>query len=328
MAARPGSERDHQIAEEQAALRRVAVLVARGVPPGEVFAAVTAEAGRLLGAHRAAMSQYDPGGTVTVVAAWSAVGAAVAIGTQWSLGWRDVQSLVFQTGRAARLDDYAEATGPAGEIARTAGVDAAVAVPISVEGRLWGVMSVASTRQRPLPADTEARLAGFTELAATTIANLQARTELRGFAAEQAALRRVATMVARAAPPEEIFAAVSAEAGRVLGADFTFLSRYDADNAATIVASWSGASAAFPAGTRVNLGGRNIHTLVFQTGQAARIDDYTDASGQATDLAREYGLRSGSGVPVSVEGRLWGVMNVARTQEQPLPADIEARLAG
>jgi GAF domain-containing protein len=328
MAARPGSERDHQIAEEQAALRRVAVLVARAAPPGEVFTAVTAEAGRLLGAHRAAMSRYDPGGTVTVVAAWSAVGAAVAIGTQWSLGWRDVQSLVFQTGRAARLDDYAEATGPAGEIARTAGVDAAVAVPISVEGRLWGVMSVASTRQRPLPADTEARLAGFTELAATTIANLQARTELRGFAAEQAALRRVATMVARAAPPEEIFAAVSAEAGRVLGADFTFLSRYDADNAATIVASWSGASAAFPAGTRVNLGGRNIHTLVFQTGQAARIDDYTDASGPATDLAREYGLRSGAGVPVSVEGRLWGVMNVARTQEQPLPADIEARLAG
>src|SRR5258707_344470 len=88
--------------------------------------------------------------------------------------------------------------------------------------------------------------------------------------AARGAPRRVATMVARAAPPEEIFAAVSAEAGRVLGADFTFLSRYDADNAATIVASWSGASAAFPAGTRVNLGGRNIHTLVFQTGQAAR----------------------------------------------------------
>jgi signal transduction histidine kinase len=293
MAARPGSERDHQIAEEQAALRRVAVLVARGVPPGEVFAAVTTEAGRLLGAHRAAMSRYDPGGTVTVVAAWSAVGAAVAVGTQWSLGWRDVQSLVFQTGQAARLDDYAEATGPAGEIARAAGVDGAVAVPISVEGRLWGVMSVASTRRRPLPADTEARLAGFTDLAATTIATTQARMELRGFAEEQAALRRVATMVARAAQPEEIFAAVSAEAG-----------------------------------TRVNLGGRNIHTLVSQTGQAARIDDYSEASGPATDLAREYGLRSAAGVPVSVEGRLWGVMNVARTQEQPLPADIEERLAG
>jgi GAF domain-containing protein len=328
MAARPGSERDHQIAEEQAALRRVAVLVAHGIPPEEVFAAVTAEAGRLLGAHRAALSQYNPGGTVTVVAAWSAVGAAVAIGTQWSLGWRDVQSLVFQTGRAAHLDDYAEATGPAGEIARAAGVDAAVAVPISVEGRLWGVMSVASTRQRPLPADTEARLAGFTELAATTIANMQARMELRGFAEEQAALRQVAMMVARGAPPEEIFGAVSAEAGRVLGADFTFLGRYDADNTATIVASWSGASTAFPVGTRVNLGGRNILTLVLQTGQAARIEDYSEASGPATDLAREYGLRSGAGVPVRVEGRLWGVMNVARTQEQPLPADIEARLAG
>ena len=74
-----------------------------------------------------------------------------------------------------------------------------------------------STRE-PLPADTEARLAGFTELAATAIANAQARAELRGFAEEQAALRRVAVLVARAAPPEEVFAAVAEEAGRLLRA--------------------------------------------------------------------------------------------------------------
>ena len=83
------------------------------------------------------------------------------------------------------------------------------------------------TREEPLPADTEARLAGFTELVATAIANAQARVELRGFAEEQAALRRVATLVAQAAPPEEVLAAVTEEAGRLLNADYTVMSRYD-----------------------------------------------------------------------------------------------------
>ena len=46
---------------------------------------------------------------------------------------------------------------------------------------------------------------------------------------EQAALRRVALLVARAAPPEEVFAAVAAEAGRLLDSDLTVMGRYDAD---------------------------------------------------------------------------------------------------
>jgi signal transduction histidine kinase len=51
-------------------------------------------------------------------------------------------------------------------------------VPISVEGRLWGVMAVVSTRDEPLPTDTEARLAGFTELAATALATAEAQAAL------------------------------------------------------------------------------------------------------------------------------------------------------
>src|SRR6266516_2788349 len=202
MTASPERSRDHRIADEQAALRRVAVLVARAAPPGEVFAAVTEEAGRLLGAGH---------GAVRVVAAWSSTGAAVPVGTRVGVGGRNVHTLVFQTGRAARLDDYAGVSGAAADVAREFGFRAAVGAPISVEGRLWGVMAVASTHEQPLPADTEARLAGFTELAATAIASAQTRVELRGFAEQQAALRRVATLVARAGPPEEVFAAVAAE---------------------------------------------------------------------------------------------------------------------
>jgi signal transduction histidine kinase len=53
-----------------------------------------------------------------------------------------------------------------------------VGVPISVEGRLWGVLVVSSTHEEPLPADTEARLVGFTDLVATALANADARAEL------------------------------------------------------------------------------------------------------------------------------------------------------
>jgi GAF domain-containing protein len=89
----------------------------------------------------------------------------------------------------------------------------------------------------------------------------------------------VATLVARAAPPGEVFAAVAEETGRLLKTDFTSLSRYDPDDEATVVASWSGITVPFPVGIRVGLGGRNVHTLVFKTGRAAHLDYYGDASG-------------------------------------------------
>src|SRR5207245_451922 len=301
MTASPGRSRDHRIADEQAALRRVAVLAARAALPGEVFAAITEEAGRLLGARHAAMSRYDPDGAVRVVAAWSSTGAAVPVGTRVGVGGRNVHTLVFQTGRAARLDDYAGVSGAAADVAREFGFRAAVGAPISVEGRLWGVMAVASTHEQPLPADTEARLAGFTELAATAIASAQTRVELRGFAEEQAALRRVATLVAR----------------------------YDTDGLATFVGgrNTTDPSRALPLGLRVKLEGQNMHTLVFRTGRPARIDDYDAASGAWADVARDWAYRSSVGVPISVAGRLWGVMIVGSSRE-PLPAGTEDRLVG
>ena len=445
-----------RIAGEQAALRRVATLVAGGAPPADVFAAVAEEVGRLLSADLTIVGRYDDPGVVTVLGAWSGTGAAVPVpDTRARLGGQNTATLVFRTRRPARIDDYADASGPLADFGRAwrfrsaagapisiegrlwgvmtvastreeplpadtearlagftelvataianaqarlelsgfaeeqaalrrvatlvaaaqpeamfAGVaeevgrlldaeftimsrydpDGAVTVvgawsgtgaampvpvgvrwvgaPISVEGRLWGVMTVASTREEPLPADTEARLAGFTELVATAIANAQARVELRGFAEEQAALRRVATLVARAAPPEEVFAAVTAEVGRVLSADVTVLNRYDPDGTQTVLGVWSSTGALPVAvGTRTRLGGRNVSTLVFDTGRPARIDDYTDTTGPVGDFAREAGIRASVGVPISVAGRLWGGMIVASERTQP-PVDTEARLVG
>jgi signal transduction histidine kinase len=313
-------------AEEQAALRRVATLVARGTPPKEVVAAVTEEAGRLLHADHSAMKWYGPNGTVKVVASWSSAGAGYPVGVGARVGGRNVPTMIFHTGQPARLDDLSGASGPPAELAREFGFRASVGVPVSVEGGLWGLMTVES-RTGPLPAGTEKRLAGFTELAATAIANSQSRVELRGFADEQAALRRVATLVAEAAPPEEVFAAITEEAVRLLNADYATMNRYDPDGAARAVAAWSSTGAVFPAGSQWTLSGRNVNTLVFQTGRAARIDDYAGASGTAAEDARGIGLRAGVGVPLSVEGRLWGTMFVA-SRSGPLPAGTEARLTG
>ena len=180
------------------------------------------------------------------------------------------------------------------------------------------------------PADAEARLADFTELVGTAIANAEARVELRAYADEQAALRRVATLVAGGAPPKDVFAAVAAEAGLLLGADFTGMSRYDVDGTATPVGAWTrtGAPADVAGSAPPKLGGRNVATLVFVTGKPARIDDYHDTSGTFAAASSGWGFRSAVGVPITVEGRLWGVMAVGSTCKDALPGDTEARLAG
>jgi signal transduction histidine kinase len=173
-----------ELAEEQAALRRVATLVARGVPPEEVFGAVATEVERLLLVDVVNMARYESDGTITLVASAE---DRFPVGRRWPLGGKNVGTLVFETGRPARIDSYADATGPLADDIRDRGVNSAVATPIIVEGRLWGVIGVASTHEQPLPTDTEVRLASFTELAATAISNAEAQTEVAASRARIAA---------------------------------------------------------------------------------------------------------------------------------------------
>jgi signal transduction histidine kinase len=323
----PDQARLGQLAEEQAALRRVATLVARATPPEQVFAAVAGEVGGLLEVDYTVLIRSDPEDMITVVGAWAATGGAPPspVGSRFEVGGRNVSTLTLRTGRPARLDAYVDVTGSIGNTgAHGWGFRSSVGVPISVEGRPWGLILVAYTRDQQLPADTETRLASFTELVATAIANTQARMELRGFAEEQAALRRVATLVAAAAPPEEAFAAVAEEAGRLFLVDVANMCRYEPDGTATIVASAGGR---FVVGSRLKLEGKNSTTLVYQTGRAARVDSYADDSGPLGADARERGVRSSVGTPIMVEGRLWGVLGVGTSTELPLPPDAEARLA-
>jgi signal transduction histidine kinase len=168
-----------RLAEEQAALRRVATLVARGVPPEAVFAAIAVEVGQLLPVDSASLCRFDPGGMLTFAAQWGTVAAQFPVGSRWALGGHNLGTLVLETGRPARIDSYADhSSGPLGASVREAALRSAVATPIYVDGRLWGIIAAGSILEQPLPADTEARLASFTELMATAVANAETRAAL------------------------------------------------------------------------------------------------------------------------------------------------------
>jgi signal transduction histidine kinase len=317
------------LADEQAALRRVATLVARGTSPEKVFAAVVEEAGRLVGSHLAGMARYDSDDAMTLLATWAADGEHPLVPGPWPIEGGDLASTISKTGGPVRIDEYDSVPGRVAAFVREKfGVGSSVGSPIVVEGRVWGALIVHSMRtDRPFPRDTESRLMGFTELVAVAIANAESRAELARLADEQAALRRVATLVARGVPPEELFAAVTEEAGRVLSVEYAALSRYEPDRGVTVVAVWGRTGHNVPVGNRLIVGGNNVGTLVFETGRPARIDNYADAFGPLGDLARGEGVGAAVGTPIIVEGRLWGVMATYSAPGQPLPADTEARLA-
>ena len=168
-----------ELADEQAALRRVATLVARESSPQELFAVVAEEVARIIDVPLVRLVRYESDGSgVELIGGWGESVDPLAIGARWQLDGPGVLASVWQSGRSARLDDYTDVRGQAAAVVRQAGMRSAVASPITVEGRLWGAIAVLSPRHEPLPENTEARLADFTELVATAIANAESRGEL------------------------------------------------------------------------------------------------------------------------------------------------------
>ncbi len=164
-----------RLAEEQAALRRVATLVARETPPEELIAAVTEEVVQVLPVDLAAVGCHEADGTVTLLTEWHKAGDHVPAGLL-TPGRQNVGTFVSQTRLPARLDGDDHASDPIGVGARDA-FRSSVGTPIIVQGRLWGVMAVASIEHLLAP-DTEALLASFTDLLATGIANAESRADL------------------------------------------------------------------------------------------------------------------------------------------------------
>jgi PAS domain S-box-containing protein len=168
-----------RLADEQAALRRVATVVAAETEPARVFDVVTEEVGRVLGAQTSNMVRYDGKGAAAVVGGWNAEGVrSVPVGDWVKLDGDTVAARVWRTKAPARVDSYDGMEGTLAESLRSLGFRAAVAAPVWLGGRLWGAVIVSSVNPEPFPRGAEQRLADFAELATQALANAQAREEL------------------------------------------------------------------------------------------------------------------------------------------------------
>jgi signal transduction histidine kinase len=167
------------LAEEQAALRRVATLVAGDPEPRKVFQCVCEEVGTVLGIEGTNLTRFEADGTQTVLAGWSECGTPIfPVGPGVPLEGDAAVPKVSRSGRPERVDDYGEVDGELAEMIRAAGIASAVAAPIKVAGRLWGAVVATTGRPFSFPPDTEERIASFAELVADALANADAREQL------------------------------------------------------------------------------------------------------------------------------------------------------
>jgi len=170
-----------RVAEEQAALRRVATLVARGISPPEVFGTVAAETGHVLGAATTAVVRFERPGIATVAGSWDKPGTqglALLVASRWPAEEDTVAGRVQRTGEPARVSSYGGAVGAGSAWAGAHGIQSSVGCPIVVEGRLWGAIIAFSATAAPHPDDTEEHLLAFTELVGMAVANTESRAQL------------------------------------------------------------------------------------------------------------------------------------------------------
>jgi signal transduction histidine kinase len=167
-----------RLAEEQAALRRVATLVAQGATPTAVFDAVAAEIKGALDADHVVLCRYEPEGELTVVAHRGSGAARISPGLRLRHEDDSVEAGVRATERSARIETRERTRGIIAELARAGEVRVAVGAPIVVEGRLWGVVSARWSAEPSPPSETEERMAQFAGLLDTAIANADSRDQL------------------------------------------------------------------------------------------------------------------------------------------------------
>jgi GAF domain-containing protein len=320
--------RARELAEEQAALRRLATLAARESPHLEVLEAVAEEAARVLKVDAIGMLRFERDETATLVAQSETPWDPPPIGTRLTLDGENIVAAVYRTRQAARMDDWENATGSVAAMANVLGVRSAVASPIVVEGRLWGTMIAASNQSPPLPADTESRIVEFTELLATAISNAESREALTRLVDEQETLRRVATLIAEGANPDVVFVAVCDEAVALFDAEQSAVVRLEADDQELVVVGTSTGVQGVTVGLRSQLGEWPTTTAVCRTGRTARSDVTAvevTGGGLIAGMVRAKGFLSTVAAPIVVEGRLWGAMTVSDSRTA-LTSDTERRI--
>jgi signal transduction histidine kinase len=306
------------LADEQAALRSVAELAAQDIPADEVLAAVARQASRLTDVDFSMLLRFEPDGS-TEIAALDGAPAGVEVGMRAPPTGDGTTQQVWRTGQPASVDNLAQSSGHWEQVAHGHGFTTSAAVPILIQGTLWGMLAVVG-RDKPLPAQIHTHLTSFAELAGTAIAAAQARRELRQLAQEQSALRRVAELAARAGDPREVFSTVATEASALVNDEEVFLLRLVGPDNCQILATTSD----LPRDDKLYpLEDGDISVLVRDTGRPARIDD---AVARDCAMAREWGVVAVVGAPINVADEIWGVLT-ATSRVGPLPVGTERRLS-
>ena len=168
--------RQRRLAEEQASLRRVATAVAAGSPPAGIFALVSLDAGRLLGADCAAIVRFQDAERVTILGRW----------THDEHGPRG--------DRRDRRGAAGQPPGPPARRRRHRARRAARRAPLHAPGRPGAdrrrAVGRADRRWPPHPhvfaPGTEERLREYADLIATAVANAEDRARLDSEAATDA----------------------------------------------------------------------------------------------------------------------------------------------
>jgi diguanylate cyclase (GGDEF)-like protein/PAS domain S-box-containing protein len=164
---------------EQAALRRVATVVAREGDLEEIGRVVAEEATLLLGATGSAVYRFESPEVATCVAAHPPPADGVVVSPTLSIGGTTATGLTARTGEAARVDDYRDLPADASvDQVLEAGLRSGIAAPLATGGRVWGALTAGSTEPGAFAPADERRLAAFAELAAIAVANAEARAEL------------------------------------------------------------------------------------------------------------------------------------------------------
>ena len=325
MATAISSVKLRSLAESQGALRRVATLVAQGVEPEEVFAAVAVEASRILGVGAVSVMSYDPAsGIFTKIFGTHGDRACVPDGDPVMPEDCPEGTTILDTGMPVRIDDWTDIPGPIAARHREQGFGQGIAAPIIIDGSVWGHIGAYGEKDEVLPSGSEMRLADFTQLMASAIANAKSRFELRALAERQgSALRRVATLVAQQSPPSTIFNAVAREASMALGVRRVDVGRCRDDGSFALLGTTGRDSTSYD--YSFSKIGEYIAHRVKGTRRTSRVEDCATLPAAYAQSAQSEGVRSVVGAPIMVDGALWGV--IVALADDPSEDDIETRLA-
>jgi signal transduction histidine kinase len=279
------------------ALQRVATLVAKDAPAGELFAVVCEEAARVLDVPAVAIERYDADGSTTVLATWGKMG-----------GWAQAGSEVRVRGAPDR---------------------AWVGVPITVDGKTWGVVYACANgiTGADVHVGIESQLARFTELIATAVSRTQTRDDLRRLADEQAALRRIATLMAPGTEPRAVYDAICTETCQLVDASNTKLAQFTADGLHMTVVGSSHPDPHELTDTRIRVDADSISAIVVRTAAPARVASSEVATSEPATMWRDRGIHSAVAAPILLEGELWGAVIAGRDATRPFGAGDEERVA-